>query len=132
MRVRATKRERDECLDEVRLFIPGDGASVTVGKVYEVHAISVFGGNVLVQIVDDLRFPVWYPSVLFEVVNRDLPSDWQCNSFAQISMQKHIVVFGPEFVVQNEAAYNAMVELDADQVDLFWKRVDLLSPEGGS
>ncbi len=39
------------------------------------------------------------------------------------------MVIGPEFVARDQAAYRAMVELEADQVGRFWKRVDLLSEE---
>lgn len=127
MRVRAAKRHRSECPEEIRAFIPGDGAYVTIGKEYEVHCLSIFKGLVDLQIVDDLGYPAWYPLVLFEVTDGTLPNDWQCRCFTNNEAPGGAsMAIGPEFVVKDEASLQAMIELDADQVDRFWKRVDSL------
>lgn len=127
MRVRATKRQRNECPEEVRAFIPGDGARVTIGKEYEVHCISVFNGFVDLQIVDDLGYPSWCPLVLFELTHGKLPADWQSSSTLDSDSRGGAsMAIGPEFVVKDEASIQAMMELDADQIDRFWKRVDSL------
>jgi hypothetical protein len=65
--------------------------------------------------------------MLFEIVNGVIPCDWKCNFFTQNEDAQICTVFGPEFISQSEDAYQAMVELDAAQVDLFWKRIDALS-----
>jgi len=128
MRVRAIKRQRSECPEEVRPFIPGDGACITIGKEYDVHCISQFKGLVDLQIVDDLGYPAWYPLVLFEVTDGTLPSDWQCRCSTSDEEQRGVsMAIGPEFVVKDEASIQAMIELDAEQVDRFWKRVDSLT-----
>lgn len=129
MKVRAIRRQRSECPDEARRFIPGDGAFVTIGEEYPVYALSVFDGVVALQIVDDLRCPAWYPFVLFELLDHELPRDWQCALFPHDDLRGCAMVIGPEFVARDQAAYRAMVELEADQVGRFWKRVDLLSEE---
>lgn len=35
-------------------------------------------------------------------------------------------LLGPEFIVRDAESRDAMVELEADQVDLFWKRIDAI------
>ena len=128
MRVRATKRQRGECPEEVRAFIPADGAYVTIGKEYEVHCLLMFNGLVDLQIVDDLGYPAWYPAVLFEVTDVHLPDDWQCRFSTNNETHGGVAMaIGPEFIVKDEASIQAMIELESDQVDRFWKRIERLS-----
>lgn len=93
---------------------------VTVGREYEVHAMAVFNGNPLLQVVDDLGLPAWKSVWLFQVVSHDLPDDWLVSLFRG----EPAVVFGPEFLVRDEDTYSAMVELDSGQVARFWSRID--------
>jgi hypothetical protein len=104
-----------------RLVTPGQ-VFVTAGKRYEVFAAVVFEGRLTLQIVDDLRYPAWLPVWLFEVVDPTLPPDWICNLFHD----EPALLLGPPFIAKDQAAHASMVELEADQVDRFWKRVDAL------
>jgi hypothetical protein len=106
-----------DCPPNIRAYL---GQSfVTKGKCYEVYAVSVYDGVALVQIIDDIGLPSWRPGWLFDVSDPSIPNDWICNV-----LHGHLsLVLGPEFVAKNEDAYGEMVELDADQVDRFWKRV---------
>ena len=36
------------------------------------------------------------------------------------------MIIGPDFIAKDKESYIAMVELQADQVDRFWKRIDAL------
>lgn len=103
----------------VARFAPPGQRFLTVGRQYEVHAIAVFEGVTRFQVVDDLGYPHWYPTWLFEVSDTTMPSDWICNVFRD----EPALVIGPNFVAGDLAAYEAMVELDSEKVDLFWKRV---------
>ena len=122
MKIRAMRRQRSECHDSVKPYIPGTGAAISIGTEYDVHAIACYEGIILFQIVDDLRFPAWYPSALFAVTNLVCPRDWQCNLFSNTETDQTLVI-GPAFVAESEAAYGSMVELDADQVNRFWDRI---------
>ncbi len=93
---------------------------VTAGKTYEVLALAAFEGRMTFQIVDDLKYPAWLPAWLFEVVDPGLPADWICNVFHD----EPALLLGPEFVAKDQAAHASMVELEADQVERFWKRVE--------
>jgi len=101
---------------------------ITAGKEYEVHAISVRLRDppmVLFQIIDDLRYPSWLPHILFEIVDRSCAPDWCCNVLEEEGRAKRFLL-GPEFIVRDAESHDAMVELEADQVDLFWKRIDAI------
>jgi hypothetical protein len=103
---------------------------ITVGKEYVVHAVSVLNDGIpFVQFVDDIGYPAWQPYLLFNVVDTFLPSDWRCNC-VRTSEGASALLLGPEFVVRDEQSYQGMVELYAEQVDRFWKRINSLSQQG--
>lgn len=93
---------------------------ISLGKEYEVHAMVVFQGKISVQIVDDLRMINWYPAWFFEVCESALPNDWICNLFDG----EPAMIIGPKFVAKDIDSYAAMVELEDDLVQQFWRRLD--------
>lgn len=99
--------------------VPGQ-VFLTAGRCYEVFAMAVFAGRVTVQVIDDLRYPAWLPAWLFETVDSTIPSDWICNFFHD----DPVLIAGPTFVAQDQEAHARMVELEADEVDRFWKRAE--------
>jgi hypothetical protein len=118
MRVRGRNVNIAECPPAIRSYL---GQSfVTVAKDYEVYALSVFQGVVMLQVVDDVGMPSWRPGWLFDVVDSEMPRDWIC-SFVTADP---LLVIGPAFVAKDEASYTEMVELTSDQVARFWKRID--------
>lgn len=127
MKIRAREIGTFNCPPEIEPYLGQGQTFVTAGKEYEVQSISLFNGIVSLQIVDDIDYPAWYPFVLFEIVEGSLPSDWQCRLFPNNDITGVTMILGPEFIVKDEAAYEAMVELDPDQVDRFWKRVNAKS-----
>lgn len=120
MRVLAKRASRDGAPAQVVPFIP-QNVPLTVGLEYEVHALTTYNGVTLFQIIDDKRYPTWNPAWLFDVVASRVPTDWICNVFDA----GHLVL-GPEFIARDLESYVEMVELSSDQVDRFWKRLDLL------
>lgn len=98
---------------------------IKVGQLYDVHAVAVFDGCPMLQIVDDIRYPAWYPAWLFDVVEPSIPDDWVCKVFRE----EPSLVLGPEFIAKSIDSYADMVELVPDQVDRFWKRVFSLDSE---
>lgn len=122
MRVLARRVDLTKCpADIVPLVTPGQ-VFLTVGKDYEVFAIALFEGRLTFQVVDDLRYPAWLPAWLFEMADPALPPDWICNVFHD----EPALLLGPDFVAKDQDAHASMVELEADQVDRFWKRVEAL------
>ena len=121
MRVRAIRNKYVDCPAAIAAFgSPQSDTNITVGKEYEVHALSVFKGVVFLQIVCDVNIPIWKPAWFFEVCDATVPSDWIC-SLPGGDLQ---MVLGPDFVAVDESSYNRMVELDSESVTAFWRRVD--------
>ena len=92
---------------------------VTPESEYNVYALSVFEGLVMIQIVNDVGFPAWRPAWAFDFVDRSLPDDWMCSVFAE----EPSLVLGPAFIAASVKDYEAMAELEADKVHQFWQRV---------
>ncbi len=92
---------------------------VTTGKDYDAHALATYEGVVLYQIVDDAELPGWKPAWLFDVIEPTIPADWIARTFHD----EPSLVIGPAFVAESLDAYRAMVELEPEQVDRFWKRI---------
>jgi hypothetical protein len=92
---------------------------ISLGKEYEAHAIAVFQGTVVVQVINDLNIIVWKPAWFFKSHDSFVPVDWICNLFDA----EPVMVIGPEFVASSLLAYNSMVELDDDQVQRFRQRL---------
>ncbi|MCC7386356.1 MAG: hypothetical protein IT384_31230 [Deltaproteobacteria bacterium] len=93
---------------------------VTPGQEYEVHAAVVFEGLVFVLVVNDLGYPTWRTTWLFDVVDSAVPADWICSTFHDDPS----LIFGPEFIAGSPEGYAAMVELEPEQVARFWKRAE--------
>ena len=132
MRVRARNVQAGDCSPRIRAFIGENQRFLTPPNEYEVHAMSLFDGFLFLQIVNDIRFPAWLPFVLFEEIDGTIPSDWKCTFFPRNSERGLLMLLGPDFIVRDEKSYQEMVELDAEQVDRFWKRIDLLSQRDDS
>jgi hypothetical protein len=108
---------------QARSFLTLGQVFVTAGKEYEVHAIALYYDVLFLQIVDDLDYPRWRPSWLFDEIDATLPSDWVCRFF----QDKIALLMGPEFVATSVDAYSEMVELHPEQVERFWARLDTLA-----
>jgi len=122
MRALARRVDWNHIPPEIASYTKESQTFLTVGREYEVHAAVVFKGLIILQIIDDLRYPSWEASWLFDVVDSSVPSDWVCNFLHE----EPSMLLGPWFVAKDEESYGAMVELEAEQVDRFWKRVESL------
>ena len=126
MRVAARNVDWSERPANLAPFTKKSQTFLTVGREYEVHALSVVDGVLMLQVVDDLKvWPSWDASWLFELVDTSIPSDWICNIFDA----GQILVLGPAFLAKDRESFGAMVDLERDQVDRFWKRIKLRSEQ---
>ena len=123
MRAKATRNKFEGCPAAVAAFgSPQSDTNITLGKEYEVHALSVFQGVVGLLIVCDVNLPNWLPAWFFEVSEASVPGDWIC-SLPGESLQ---MVLGPKFIAADEESHNRMVELESESVTAFWQRVDAM------
>jgi hypothetical protein len=92
---------------------------VTGGAIYTVYAMALFSSQLILQVVDDLRFPTWLPAWLFEVEDSSLPGNWVCT----LSTEEPSMIQGPRFIAESRDSYSRMVELEDEQVQRFWDYV---------
>ena len=120
MQARAQRLNLTDCPKPVSAFVNVGQIFLTNNQLYDVHAISLFSGVLMLLVIDDNRSPSWEPAWLFEIADKSLPADWICSTFTD----EPAMVTGPEFIAKDHAGYSRMVELDSDQVDRFWRHVD--------
>ena len=119
MRLRARNVTASESPANIRLYL---GQSfIAPGKEYDAQALAVFEGVTVVQVVDDIDIPSWRPAWLFDVVDPSPADDWVINLFHG----EPSLVMGPDFIARDQESYRAMVELEEEQVERFWKRIVL-------
>ncbi len=132
MRVSAIKDSLDQCPPAVAgVGSAASKAHISLGKQYQVHAVSIVRGVVLFQIIDDSQAITWLPAWLFETSDSSVPKDWICNWFATDPQ----MVLGAEFVASSQASYHKMVALDPVSVAAFRSRLasqSSLAPESES
>ena len=121
MRAKAIRSKFEGCPAAIAAIgSPESQTHLSLGKEYEVFALSVFQGVVFLQVVVDANHITWLPAWLFEVCDATLPNDWIC-SLPAGDLQ---MILGPDFVAADEASYNQMVELDSKLVAAFWRRLE--------
>jgi hypothetical protein len=82
MQVTAIRNKFEGSPAEISAFGSAQSATdISIGKSYEVYALSVFQGVVFLQILSDANIIAWLPGWFFEVHDPSLP-----------------MVIGPEFV----------------------------------
>ena len=124
MRVRAKPTETLHIPPEIEPY--ARQRFITGGKEYDVHAVSMLGDHgPFLQFVDDIGYPAWLPSLVFDIIDVTIPGDWICNC-APMDGGGYVLLLGPDFVAQDVCSHTEMVELDADKVDRFWKRIDVM------
>lgn len=91
-------------------------APITEGREYTVFAISVFKQHfthpdrlIYFHIINDANLPSSLPAFLFEVVDRSLPPDWECNLLGLGTL-----VMGPSFICESDEAFDAMEDQEPE------------------
>ncbi|MDT7726628.1 MAG: hypothetical protein QOI21_3204 [Actinomycetota bacterium] len=96
---------------------------VSVGRTYEVYAMTLYKKGITVLVLDDVRQPNWYPVELFEVVGGDLPDDWK---FARRGEGEHgtEAIFGYPELVDDESHLESLVGLKKRALEVFSVQVE--------
>lgn len=126
MRVSVIHNEFKNCPAAIgALGSPGTRTYISIGKEYEVYALSVYRGLISLQIVNDLDIVVWLPSWFFSVIDSTVPHDWICT----LPNEDVQLLLGPDFIAADEPSYVRMVEMEPQPVAAFWRRVDAKAKE---
>lgn len=121
-------RNKNELNDRWTLMGGAIGSStyISPSTLYTVHAIALFDGKILLQVVDDIGMPSLLDSALFHVLDPSLPHDWIANTR---TVEPRLVI-GPVFFAKDLESYQRVAELEPSAVQQFWTRVKSMSPDG--
>ncbi|MGW4876482.1 hypothetical protein ACWEPI_07965 [Streptomyces sp. NPDC004262] len=104
---------------------------VTVGKEYDVYAITAIKDSFWYYLLDDhdLPYPVWYPSPLFQVSDGSIPAHWVVNYVSNAMSQDRV---GTSLITIKEWAndptfYERLVEGEVGAVTVFQDEWNILS-----
>ena len=123
MKAHARQPDYASCPEALLSHVTPGQTFITPGKSYEVHAIATFEGRLALQVINDIGYPAWENIWLFSGVEGELPRDWICTAHPNGPPE---LILGPEFIARDQESYVRMVELESEQVRLFWQRISLL------
>jgi hypothetical protein len=94
--------------------------SVSVDKEYEVFAMSLWRGAILILLADEHHLPNWFPMELFSLSAPCLPSDW---SFVHSPTNKDGLqaLWGYERLIIDVSHYEDLIERDPEALRHFYK-----------
>jgi len=130
MRASAIKTNYQGCPSSILVlgFSAESETNITLNKEYSVWALSRWRGVPFFQIINDINFPVWLPSWLFNLTDKSVPAGWVFN-FYEDEIE---VLLGPDFIAQDQDAYQSMVEMIPSSVEAFWRNVKMSEENNAS
>jgi hypothetical protein len=96
---------------------------LTVGHAYVVFALTVFLGTAWYYVMDDddLAWPTWMPSSLFEIEDGTVPSNWVVGYFRFSQDDQRPMLSFPEWATDH-GFYERLVDGEAEAVEIFERR----------
>ena len=114
MKVRAVRNRYMDCPPHVAWKgYPETETHLTIGKEYEVYAMSFYGGCLMLLVIRDAGFQSFEPSWFFEITDRSISADWHINLFnhkLHFDNELHQAIIGPEFITSDVESYEAILE----------------------
>lgn len=94
---------------------------IKLGNTYTVYGIVLYEGSMLYLLYDDYKMANWYPAELFEVTDKQLPSNWyyQFYGYQELGVS---AIWGYYELVLSEKHYNGICEKSSDEIKVFLKR----------
>lgn len=94
-----------------------------VNTVYTVYGISLWMSSLHYLLIgEDDNCPDWYPSELFEVIDKRLPFEWFFTRLKESEISNVKAIWGYEELVMDEDHYDDLVERKIDAFEVFLKR----------
>lgn len=122
MKVRAIRNSFVDAPPHVaKKGFPRTQTHLTVGKEYDVYAMSFYEGCLSLLVIADHGHESFRPSWFFEIVERTLPADWQVNLFDDGNYLQGLI--GPEFIVRDGESYDALINEEPKAVEKMLKYV---------
>lgn len=91
---------------------------ITIGRSYQIYAMALWRGHLVLLLCDDGGLPNWYPIDAFNVMSCQLPASWKF-SYVQKPGSLLQAVWGYGRLIDDPEHYDALLERDADAVNVF-------------
>lgn len=104
-------------------YTPQSVFALTVNKTYPVYGMCVDRGILCYLMVDDQEMPRWFPSVLFEVTDRHIPSDWSFDFWGRDPKNLVTAIWGYKELVWEEGYFDALSQVEPSAIEIFKSRV---------
>lgn len=113
-----------ECLDPRWGYSSETEFPLTTGRVYVVYAMTTQLAHLWYYVLDDnqLPYPVWQPSPLFDVVDGSLPGDWLINHHRSDNAGFYPLISYPAWA-NDGFYYERLVDGEPEAVQLFSQAV---------
>lgn len=122
MKVRAIRNSFVDAPPHIaKMGFPRSKTHLTIGKEYDVYAVSVYKGCMCLLVIVDHGDESFMPSWFFEIVERTVPKDWQINLFDDGDYLQGLI--GPEFIVRDAESYDALINEEPEAVEKMVKYV---------
>jgi hypothetical protein len=94
--------------------------SLSVGKEYEVYAMSLWCGVILLLLADEYHLPNWFPMELFSLSDPGIPADW--SFLPSLANEKGLqALWGYERLITDASHYDGLVERDPVALRYFYE-----------
>lgn len=98
--------------------------TVSVGKEYQVFAMALWRGVVLMLLADDSHFPNWFPIDLFSMSDSRLPENWSFLS-AESNESGLQALWGYERLITDDSHYDGLLEREPEALRHFYAEEQL-------
>lgn len=94
--------------------------TVSVGKEYDIFAMALWQGTLLMLVADDHHLPNWFPAELFSYSHPRLPPDWLFTaSLTEASGLE--ALWGYERLITDPSHYDALLEREPEALTYFYE-----------
>jgi hypothetical protein len=93
--------------------------SLSVGKEYEVFAMSLWCGVILLLLADEHHLPNWFPMELFSLSDSGVPADW--SFLPSLANEKGLqALWGYKRLITDTSHYDDLIERDPTALRHFY------------
>jgi hypothetical protein len=109
--------------DHGHVYSPRSVFPVTLGQQYTVFAMNLYDHHLAYLVYNDVLRPDWMPIGLFEVLDPNLPSDWQFRAAQEANLPPGKWglqgLWGYPELVESQEHYEGLIELNERDVMTF-------------
>lgn len=99
------------------------GYGIELNKEYIVMGIIVYSdSNCSYYLIDTNGKPIWYPYLLFEIIDNSLPSNWFLKLYNPKNEFEVSSILGFEELCNDEEFYDKLIERDEEILQIYFRR----------